>query len=433
MLKKRTLIMVICLFFTCLVFAVNFEIGFQGFYDFEEFNDRIGVKIYHLAPNFDFVADIGFYSDDKYSFYESDYYFDHYFLIENGYITFRSFNNNIKFSSGIKDLQDEINSPYSLFFSSEKISQPYLELGYEDEHMFYDTRWIQLTSPSNKHFTEPKSMNYKTYGLKFGDFRFGYQDAVVYNREFDFFYLFNPLPVYFSQEIRASGNTMPWAEEGKNDNSLMGFFIDYDKPTYYFYSQILVDDLNTNRFFYPEEDQNPDKIAFSSGITFKTSAGNFGLHGALATQYTFEPGGGPSYTVYPLNKYYDKIINYKENYIGYKYGENAASILVDYLYTYNNRFDIYSSFETVFSGSKSPTKDIAPVEGTNFLDDDTLEKSFIYTISANLYFKFFELNLSANLGKIFNELIYDDTNDCFVPSQTDKDLLNVDVGFKVKF
>ncbi len=59
-LKKRTLIMVICLFFTCLVFAVNFEIGFQGFYDFEEFNDRIGVKIYHLAPNFDFVADIGF-------------------------------------------------------------------------------------------------------------------------------------------------------------------------------------------------------------------------------------------------------------------------------------------------------------------------------------------------------------------------------------
>ncbi len=52
--------MVICLFFTCLVFAVNFEIGFQGFYDFEEFNDRIGVKIYHLAPNFDFVADIGF-------------------------------------------------------------------------------------------------------------------------------------------------------------------------------------------------------------------------------------------------------------------------------------------------------------------------------------------------------------------------------------
>ncbi|HOL87342.1 MAG TPA: hypothetical protein PLK41_08755, partial [Defluviitoga tunisiensis] len=79
MLKKRTLIMVICLFFTCLVFAVNFEIGFQGFYDFEEFNDRIGVKIYHLAPNFDFVADIGFYSDDKYSFYESDYYFDHYF------------------------------------------------------------------------------------------------------------------------------------------------------------------------------------------------------------------------------------------------------------------------------------------------------------------------------------------------------------------
>lgn len=107
--------------------------------------------------------------------------------------------------------------------------------------------------------------------------------------------------------------------------------------------------------------------------------------------------------------------------------------MVDYLYTYNNRFDIYSSFETVFSGSKSPTKNIAPLEGTYFLDEDTLEKSFIYTISANLYFKFFELNLSANFGKIFNELVYDNTTDCFVPSKTDKDLLNVDLGFKVKF
>ena len=428
--KKTILVMIILFLSVFSIFAVNFEIGLQGFYDFEDFNDRVGVKIYHLAPNFDFVADIGFYSDEKYSFYESDYYLDHYFLIENGYITFRSFNNSIKFSSGIKDLQDEVNSPYSLFFSSERISQPYLEFGYEDEHMFYDTRWIQLVSSSNNYFDEPKSMNYKTYGLKFGDFRFGYQDAVVYNREFDFFYLFNPLPVYFSQEIRASENIMPWAEKSKNDNSLMGFFIDYDKPTYYFYSQILVDDLNTNRFFYPEKDQNPDKIAFSSGITFKTSAGNFGLHGALATQYTFEPGGGPSYTVYPDNK----LINYKENYIGYKYGENAASVLVDYLYTYKNRFDIYSSFETVFSGSKSPTKNIAPlVEGTHFLDEDTLEKSFIYTISANLYFKFFELNASAHVGKIFNELTYDDTNYCFVPSNTDKDLLNVDLGFKVKF
>ncbi len=433
MLKKSIFFINLCVLAVFSVFAVNFEISFQGLYDFEDFNDRIGVKIYHLAPHFDFVADIGFYSDDKYYFYEEDYYFDHYFLIENGYVTFRSFNNDIKFSSGIKDLQDEVNSPYSLFFSSERISQPYLEFGYEDEHMFYDTRWIQLVSSSNKHFTEPKSMNYKTYGLKFGDFRFGYQDAVVYNREFDFYYLFNPLPVYFSQEIRSSSNTMPWAEEGKDDNSLMGFFIDYDKPTYYFYSQLLVDDLNTNRFFYPEKTQNPDKIAFSSGITFKTNAGNFGLHGALSTQYTFAPGGGPSYTVYPVNNYENKIINYKENYIGYKYGENAASILVDYLYTYNNRFDIYSSFETVFSGSKSPTKNIAPLEGTYFLDEDTLEKSFIYTISANLYFKFFELNLSANFGKIFNELVYDNTTDCFVPSKTDKDLLNVDLGFKVKF
>ena len=161
--------------------------------------------------------------------------------------------------------------------------------------------------------------------------------------------------------------------------------------------------------------------------------GNLGLHGALATQYTFQPAGGPSYTVYPENLYDSKIINYTENYIGYKYGENAASVLIDYEYNYKNWFNFYTSFETVFSGVKSPTQNTSPVEGTFFLDDDTLEKRFIYTVATDFYFKNFELNVSSNMGKIQNALIYDSEQNKFIPSDEEKSIFTINFGLGIKF
>ncbi|MDK2812525.1 MAG: hypothetical protein PWQ78_735, partial [Petrotoga sp.] len=63
-------------------FSINLELDFQGTYDnYEEtFTDRIGIKLYNYTSNFDITSELAFYNDDKYYFYESDYYWDHYFL-----------------------------------------------------------------------------------------------------------------------------------------------------------------------------------------------------------------------------------------------------------------------------------------------------------------------------------------------------------------
>ncbi|MDK2812161.1 MAG: hypothetical protein PWQ78_371, partial [Petrotoga sp.] len=230
-----------------------------------------------------------------------------------------------------------------------------------------------------------------------------------------------------------------WSEE-INDNSIMGFFFDYKDSNYYIYSQLLVDDFNANRFFNPEDTQTPDKVAFSSGLNLASSLGTLGVYGAFATQYTFQPGcGNSSYTVYPESIYYyynddnEKIIDYADNYIGYKYGENTVSFLVDYDYTYNNWFNLYSSFETVFSGSKSPTENTAPDEGTYLLDDPLLEKRYVYTIATNFYFNNLEFNLSADMGVIQNKLEFNQVADTFEPSTEDENILKINFGFGIEF
>lgn len=436
MYEKMSFSILIILLLFSFGFSINLELNIHGTYDFgeETFIDRIGIKLYNYTPNFDITSEISFYNDDKYYFHESDYYWDHYFLIENSYITLRNDNQTLELSGGIKQLKDEVNSPYSLFFSSNNIPLVNLDVGYEDEHFFFETMWVQLVSENNKNFETPSAMNYKTYGLKFDNFRVGYQDVLVYDRAFDFFYFLNPMPSYFAQEIRAIGNDMPWSED-INDNSIMGFFFDYNDPNYYIYSQLLVDDFNTNRFFNPQGTQNPDKVAFSSGLNIKSTLGTFGVYGAFATQYTFQPGGGPGYTIYPENTYNDdeKIINYTDNYIGYKYGENTVSFLVDYDYTYNNWFNLYSSFETVFSGSKSPTKKNTPAEGTYLLDESPLEKRYLYTIATNFYFKNLEFNLSAGMGVIQNKLEFNVDEETFEPSDKDENILRLKFGFGIKF
>jgi len=432
--KTLISILTILLLFS-LGFSINLELDFQEIYDnYEEtFTDRIGIKLYNYTPNFDITSELAFYNDDKYYFYESDYYWGHYFLIENSYITLRNDDQTLELSGGIKQLKDEVNSPYSLFFSSNNIPLVNLDIGYEDEHFFFETMWVQLVSENNENFDTSKAMNYKTYGLKFGNFRVGYQDALVYNRAFDIFYFLNPMPAYFAQEIRAPGNVMPWWEK-INDNSIMGFFFDYKDSNYYIYSQLLVDDFNTNRFFNPEETQNPDKVAFSSGLNLKSTVGTFGVYGAFATQYTFQPRGGPGYTIYPESTYVDeKIIDFTDNYIGYKYGENTVSFLVDYDYTYNNWFNLYSSFETVFSGSKSPTENTAPTEGTYLLDDPLLEKRYVYTIATNFYFNNIEFNLSADMGVIQNKLEFNEDEEIFIPSSEDENILRLNLGFGIEF
>ncbi|BBE31141.1 hypothetical protein OSSY52_12820 [Tepiditoga spiralis] len=412
--KKLLFLFVLSLSLYSFSLNLNFNIGLT--YN-STITDDIEFNLYHKTKKFDFVIDISFLNDNKYIFHEKNFYFGHYFLNNNDYIAYK--NNNIKITAGIKDLEDEVDSPYSLFFSSKNISKPIFELDYNDELFFFKSRWIQLNKNSSQGYKD-RGLDYKVYGIKLNDFKVGFQNIVLYdNRDFDYFYLFNPLPAYFTQEIRSSGNSMPWTEN-LNDNSIMGFFGSYNNKCLYSYLQILVDDFNMNRFFNPNGKQNPDKIAWSFGSVFSNDYGNFYFYNAGATKYTFNPYSSHSgYTLYPSDIYNDNhIIDYKDNYIGYYYGENSLSFLFGYKGNLND-YELSTSLEFVVSGSKSPNNpwgiisDNTVPTGTHFLDDSTLEKTFTYTSTISK--KVFNTNLFLSFKYIntMNELKYDSTKKIF--------------------
>ena len=89
------------------------------------------------------------------------------------------------------------------------------------------------------------------------------------------------------------------------------------------------------------------------------------------------------YTYYPSSEYYypkdnpeTKILDYKENYLGYIYGENTVSFLIDYL-NQSVKIDNYVSLEYAISGEKSPHEPWNGYKtyelGTHLLNDDILE------------------------------------------------------------
>ncbi len=283
---------------------------------------------------------------------------------------------------------DEVDSPYSLFLSSERNPYVSMSLRYENNRFFFKTVWIDLTRSVNvKDSIHPYSfpdrgMNYRAFGIKYGGFRFGYQESVVYtNRTFDFEYFFSPLPNFFTQYINFVGRPF---RQGTNDNSILGFFASYFSKSTYAYIQLLIDDMNMNRFYGGF--QNPDKVGWSFGMRFSTPVGEFFAYHAGTTKYTFEPSTSDvedQYYHYPEvvapvgNS--TRTVSIEENCVGYKYGENTMSFLFGWE---KKILDLKTTlqFELVLSGSKSPVKPWHGYgkipQGTHLLDESPIEKIF---------------------------------------------------------
>jgi hypothetical protein len=136
-------------------------------------------------------------------------------------------------------------------------------------------------------------------------------------------------------------------------------------------------------------------MAWSLGGRHDFPFGTLGFYHAGATKYTFEPSlvSYPyGYTYYPGTAYTLKDastmdLQYVDNYIGYKYGENNIAFRIDY----GRRLgpiDFGAALEYVVSGSKSianPWHD-GDFEDTNretrLLDDDVLEHTLSLTATA---------------------------------------------------
>ena len=417
--------------------------------------DQVGVAAGYGLGIFGVAFDVMLINDDKYV-PSQPYMFGHYFRLNEGMVSISPEPFHVR--AGRIDHTDEVETPYSLFITSEDLPAVVADIEYDDDFFFYRTRWISLVrnwdfdhvvNIYEKDFeTEPpeddprvarrevvhpnqvqripsdRGANYKAYGLRFGDFRFGVQESIVYlDQEFYPEYFFSPLPMYFTQLVNTRGDTdqndegeKPWTQE-RNENSFIGFFLDYRTPLSYAYFQFLMDDINLNSLAPGFDLRHPNKLAWSFGGRHRFDFGRLGFYHAGATKYTFEATRVSTsdemfsvnpyeYTYYPTVAYGDNTLWYYDNYIGYKYGENNLAFMLTYDRSFAE-FDLGGRLEYVVSGSKSPANPYhgqKDAEGTELFGEPQAEHTV--SLGAELARRVGNWRLTAapTIGYRFNQL-----------------------------
>jgi hypothetical protein len=386
----------------------------------------------------------------------------------------------ISASLGKLELDDLVDSPYSLFLSSRHNKALEASVALHDGTFFYNDQWIALNYNSGSTFTTTqngspiywpdRSAVLKSWGIKHGSFRVALQDVIIYADDADgsphsggpFFnpdYFLFPVPSFFIHYIDSSENS-PWQQQAQNAKSTMGVMVDWDDDDWYFVSQILVSDFNMNRFINPSGSQNPDKLAWELGGRKKTDLGTFGFYHAGATKYVFEPYGNSSkndtcaYVFYPDTQYDIKgtplAFEPEDNYVGYLHGENNIA----FMGTWRKNFDrltAASSLEFTLSGSKSPVNPWGDLltwsdggSGTKMFNDSELEKKLVLCASVSMPFGDFDLGVDVRLGYVWNKLklagATGDQTDSYVnglylynPSSTCEPIAEIILGAKYHF
>ncbi len=342
----------------------------------------LGVSLNLSLNGMEIVSGIVLSNDERYTDpITGRFYFGYHYDFDEESMRFEL--GNLKLKIGRFHVRDFVESPYSLFITSEDLKTTSLKVSYEDERFSFTDVWIGLTREVHTDGLDfpSRGMNFKTLAIKLGRLRLGYQESAVYTgRFFDVEYFSNPVPNFYTQYILYVGRPF---RQGTNDNSILGFFLDWKDENLYAYSQILIDDFNMNRFYGGF--QNPDKLAWSLGTRFEVGKDVLEIYHAGATKYTFEsvsPENPYGYVLYPtvVAPVGDstRVFLPEENYVGYKYGENNVAFLMRW--SRDLGWGILEiGFEYVLSGAVSPVNpwhDLESVpEGTHILDDDVLRRS----------------------------------------------------------
>ncbi|MGC8955287.1 MAG: hypothetical protein ACP5JS_04215 [Fervidobacterium sp.] len=414
--------------FTVTLFSLDFILSGTynfGDYLFSLYNSHNNLSIQFLdlnamlgytAENFSFVASLSALNDKVYNDpFSQGYYAGFYFLIKDAYVKMRV--NSFTITFGKTNLGDMVSSPYSLFISTIHVPRNTLEYRYEGENFIYITRWIELNNilSTENQSEKYRSANYKVYAIKNNNLQFGYQEINVYvGKNFDFEYFANPIPGFFVQYVNKAGR--PYPEGLGETNYMIGFYSSYLDKEKYIYGQILVDDINMNRFLKPDGSQNPDKLAWSFGGKFSTAYGEFGIYNAGATKYTFQPSSESGNKIYYGYTYFTNftysvsgkniIYPLEMLYAGYMYGENNIALLFNYVPKQIKNLN--ASLEYVVLGERSPinpwNESSTFVEGTHLLDDPVLEKRLIGIVKYSFeLFDFIKASVSSSLGYIWNK------------------------------
>jgi hypothetical protein len=440
--------------------ALYFELGLSGFYN------GVAATEESLAFHFDTrsfsLSALGVMRNDgKYDAElagtPSGKFFGNYILMQEGGAQLRY--DGITFKAGRFRHYDEVDSPYSLFVNSLGHSANMMELRFENSNFLYQSRWVELNARSSFQSggTEPalqswhtimkngdntangasysgfpdRGANIKTYALKFGNMRVGYQDAAVYSglpgsgRNFDFEYFLNPIPQYFIQYVKGTGGR-PWTT-GEDDNNMFGLFWDWrNDEGAYFYAQGLLDDFSV-AFIFPQTFDYPYKAGLAGGGRMSTRLGSVGLHAALSPMYSFAPitmldGSGDyagnqwrssyGYTYYPETRYWlettgeAKSISIEDNMVGFLHGENTVVMMAEWSDSLAG-MELLANLEWRLAGSSSPANPwhdgVGHPAGTRLLDEDHIETRVLAKMNATKSYGPLRLYSSLNLGYVWNE------------------------------
>ena len=378
----------------------------------------------HTALHYDYrfahvVADLSLLNDQKYSPYEV-YTLGRYFFINAGGMVLDF--GPLQLSGGRLPHRDLLDSPYSLFISSQAHPDIMADITFRGGPFLYETRWVRLNTRLLDGDPD-RGANYKVFAVQLGDWRFGLQDSAVYvDRAFDEEYFFSPIPNIVTQMVN-NHSGKPWGQDS-NDNSIMGLFVERRRPDDYLYAQWLVDDINLD-FLVPSFLRDefgykkiPQKMAWSIGGSWRFPFGRLGFYHAGATKYTFQSlrlDNPYSYTYYQDVEYALKdgtpmTLSEEDNYVGYLHGENNLAFLVDFARPLGP-LGITASLEYVVSGSKSPANPWHEFDGvddtdrgTHLLDDPVLEHKIVGTAAVTWPWRNWTFYTLVKLGGAFNRL-----------------------------
>lgn len=402
----------------------------------------VSARLFHETGGLSVVWDLRFVGDGVYGAFMGNAHGlgDVNIRIEEGGFAYSG--GELSVSVGKLPVRDSVDSPYSLFLSG--LDRPKLGLSFAWDRgaFFFSDRWVALNYDSvqtmyggdavetDAPVWPDRSLVIKSYGFRVGDLRFGFQDSTVMTNKadvanargplFDMEYFLNPAPSFFIQYVGISQDG-PDEKRNLNDNSLMGFFGEYEGEGWTARAQVLVDDFNLNRFIAPDDYQNPDKLAWMLGGEWESPWGELGFHHAGATKYAFEPYGGgtvdvPTNMMYGYTYYPDTVyagaepIPLEDLYAGYLHGENNLAFLATWADELAG-FGLGASLEFTISGSKAPTNPWHELanwdeggQGTKFLEEAVLEKKLVLAGSARRSFGPFAVSLEFEVGGAWNPL-----------------------------
>jgi len=329
----------------------------------------------------------------------------------------------LEFYLGKLPLEDEIESPYSLFLNGLSPSVMTGGFRYLSGDFYFSNRWIGLNRniDSNLYQTtgtviyEDRGAVLKSYSLDLGRVKLGYQDATIFRGSYFDVDVF-AIPMVPSALIQAvlTASGRPSSRFG-NQNSVMGFFGEYEADTWKLYAQLLVDDINMNRFLNPGAYQNPDKIAWAVGSIIELPLGSLSLHTAGATKYTFESAREEfySYTLYPGSAVLSdgKIVSIplQDQMLGYLHGENNIALMATWQASVWS-LDLQTGLEFTLSGAKSPTnpwhngESWSTLGGTQLLNDAVLQKQILLDLRGSKSWGGLTLFVATKLGYEFDKL-----------------------------